>query len=68
MSLHKPLCPFCQSEASRVIDVRGTWRRRECLDCSTRFSTAERVYAEHEGRRDYKHRIPHQRQQPGLFA
>jgi len=67
MSLHKPLCPFCQSEESRVIDVRGTWRRRECEDCGTRYSTSERVYLAHEGRKDYKHRIPHARMQPSLL-
>jgi len=40
-------CPFCRSEDTKVIDSRtnddGTQvkRRRQCVDCSRRFSTAE---------------------------
>jgi len=37
-------CPICQSE-TKVVDTRasktGIRRRRECLDCLTRFSTYE---------------------------
>jgi len=40
-------CPFCASPNSRVIDTRaaegGIRRRRECEDCSRRFTTYERV-------------------------
>ena len=40
-------CPFCGSSNSRVIDTRGAEggirRRRECEDCSRRFTTYERV-------------------------
>ena len=42
-------CPFCQSEASQVLESRDstegevTRRRRECLKCSKRFTTYERV-------------------------
>jgi transcriptional repressor NrdR len=40
-------CPFCSSSNSRVIDTRsaesGIRRRRECEDCSRRFTTYERV-------------------------
>ncbi len=41
------LCPYCQTERSRVIDTTkdkrwGVRRRRECLVCGQRFSTVER--------------------------
>jgi transcriptional repressor NrdR len=42
-------CPYCQYEDSKVIDSRdvddGVRRRRECLDCGSRFTTYERVQA-----------------------
>jgi len=43
------LCPYCQKEETKVIDSRetenfeATRRRRECLKCSKRFTTYERV-------------------------
>ena len=40
-------CPFCGSGESHVIDTRSSGerirRRRECTDCSERFTTYERV-------------------------
>ncbi|MBR9690603.1 transcriptional repressor NrdR [Candidatus Woesearchaeota archaeon] len=42
-------CPFCNSSDSKVIDKRetegeeSTRRRRECLSCSKRFTTYERI-------------------------
>lgn len=42
-------CPYCKSGDSKVIDTREagdteiTRRRRECLSCSKRFTTYERV-------------------------
>lgn len=40
-------CPFCQHTKSKVTDKRsspeGTRRRRECLKCSKRFTTYEKV-------------------------
>lgn len=42
-------CPFCGSEAHRVVDKRAVAsvgeirRRRECLKCLRRFTTYERV-------------------------
>lgn len=40
-------CPKCGSEESKVIESRDAGsairRRRECLDCSCRFTTYERV-------------------------
>lgn len=42
-------CPFCNYEESKVIDSRPTdegisiRRRRECLKCSKRFTTYEKV-------------------------
>jgi transcriptional repressor NrdR len=42
-------CPFCTSLESKVIDSRlakedtAIRRRRECLDCKSRFTTYERV-------------------------
>ncbi|MBW2702566.1 MAG: transcriptional repressor NrdR [Deltaproteobacteria bacterium] len=44
-------CPFCNELQNRVIDSRlskdghAIRRRRECLDCSRRFTTYERVEA-----------------------
>ena len=42
-------CPYCSSENTRVIDKRkvegsdSNRRRRECIDCSERFTTYERM-------------------------
>ncbi len=42
-------CPFCQSIETKVVDKRETEdnlvtrRRRECLKCTKRFTTYERV-------------------------
>lgn len=41
------LCPYCESESSRVVDTThdargGIRRRRECRKCKQRFSTYER--------------------------
>ena len=42
-------CPYCKSNETKVIDKRATdrgnatRRRRECLDCSKRFTTYERI-------------------------
>ena len=40
-------CPYCDSAGSRVIDSRdigdGVRRRRQCLGCSSRFTTYERL-------------------------
>lgn len=42
-------CPFCGSEAHKVVDKRSVTlageirRRRECLKCSRRFTTYERL-------------------------
>ncbi len=42
-------CPYCSHEETQVIDTRetesleATRRRRECLKCSKRFTTYERV-------------------------
>ena len=41
-------CPYCQHENTKVLDTThdsqgGIRRRRECLDCSQRFSTYERA-------------------------
>ena len=42
-------CPFCTSVDTKVIDSRdtetGIRRRRECLSCSKRFTTYERIEA-----------------------
>jgi transcriptional repressor NrdR len=39
-------CPFCGSRHSRVVDKRDsegvTRRRRQCIDCGSRFTTYER--------------------------
>jgi transcriptional regulator NrdR family protein len=42
-------CPHCSSGYSRVTDSRplengGVYRRRQCLACSRRFSTAEQIF------------------------
>lgn len=42
-------CPFCSFEESKVVDSRSTddnttiRRRRECLSCSKRYTTYEKV-------------------------
>jgi transcriptional repressor NrdR len=42
-------CPYCKSEDTKVVDKRDnsetgvTRRRRECLECSKRFTTYERI-------------------------
>lgn len=40
-------CPYCGSEESKVIDSRdindGVRRRRQCLECNSRYTTYERV-------------------------
>ncbi|MCK8817389.1 transcriptional regulator NrdR [Natroniella sulfidigena] len=42
-------CPYCTEVNSKVVDSRATEdnttirRRRECLDCSKRFTTYERI-------------------------
>lgn len=66
MSLSKPLCPSCGSDDSKVIDVRGDYRRRECLTCNERFSTTEVVRPPWQ-MRDHKHRIAHTLKQPSLI-
>ncbi|MDA0770802.1 MAG: transcriptional regulator NrdR [Chloroflexi bacterium] len=60
------LCPFCNNDDSKVIDSRdsgdGIRRRRECLACSRRFTTYERVQTnavmviKRDGRREEFHR------------
>jgi transcriptional repressor NrdR len=43
------LCPFCEKAADKVVDSRESKegnvirRRRECLSCSRRFTTYERI-------------------------
>ncbi len=43
------ICPFCASDATKVVDKREgvdgktTRRRRECIKCGRRFTTFERV-------------------------
>lgn len=43
------LCPFCGHTADKVVDSRESKegdairRRRECLDCTRRFTTYERI-------------------------
>ena len=42
------LCPFCREGETKVIDSRATQefairRRRECLDCTRRFTTYEKI-------------------------
>lgn len=42
-------CPFCKADNDKVVDSRGAEagavirRRRECLECSRRYTTYERV-------------------------
>ncbi len=40
-------CPYCQHQDSKVVDSRdvsdGIRRRRECLQCGSRFTTYERI-------------------------
>ena len=41
-------CPYCRSEELKVVDKRDSEddsirRRRECIKCSKRFTTYERV-------------------------
>ena len=60
------LCPFCDHDDSKVIDSRdsgdGIRRRRECLACSRRYTTYERVQTnaviviKRDGRREEFHR------------
>jgi transcriptional repressor NrdR len=46
-------CPKCGSQDDKVIDSRSSGdgvqirRRRECLKCSTRFTTYEEIHREH---------------------
>ncbi len=59
-------CPYCNHTESRVIDSReapdGIRRRRECIRCSLRFTTYERIQttalmvAKRDGRREEFHR------------
>lgn len=43
------ICPYCQKDNDKVIDSRSSEagrvirRRRQCVDCSKRFTTYERV-------------------------
>lgn len=42
------MCPFCREGETRVVDSRGSQefvirRRRECLACSRRFTTYEKI-------------------------
>ena len=41
------LCPFCSHEETKVLESRlvdkAVRRRRECLDCSARFTTYEKA-------------------------
>ncbi|MSQ27686.1 MAG: transcriptional repressor NrdR [Dehalococcoidia bacterium] len=43
-------CPYCHHPDSRVIDSRdvdtGIRRRRECVECKSRFTTYERIEAQ----------------------
>lgn len=47
LCVNQMLCPYCLHPETRVIDKRDssglTKRRRECLKCSKRFNTLERV-------------------------
>jgi transcriptional repressor NrdR len=42
-------CPYCQKEKDRVVDSRASQegyairRRRQCLECSRRFTTYEKI-------------------------
>lgn len=56
------ICPHCKADNDKVIETRGSGdsirRRRECLDCSARFTTYEYVekgvitVAKRDGRRE----------------
>jgi transcriptional repressor NrdR len=56
------MCPHCKSDNDKVIETRASGdsirRRRECLDCSNRFTTYEYVekgtitIAKRDGRRE----------------
>ena len=43
------ICPYCKNKETKVVDKRefgdgcATRRRRECLSCSKRFTTYERI-------------------------
>ncbi len=43
-------CPYCDNQESKVVDSRyiqdGIRRRRECLMCSLRFTTYEKIHAQ----------------------
>ena len=43
-------CPFCENQESKVVDSRyiqdGIRRRRECLMCSLRFTTYEKIHSQ----------------------
>ena len=43
-------CPFCETQDSKVVDSRyvqdGIRRRRECLMCSLRFTTYEKIHTQ----------------------
>jgi len=43
-------CPYCDNQESKVVDSRyiqdGIRRRRECLMCSLRFTTYEKVHSQ----------------------
>ena len=43
-------CPYCDNQESKVVDSRyiqdGIRRRRECLMCSLRFTTYEKVHTQ----------------------
>ena len=43
-------CPYCENEESKVVDSRdaqdGIRRRRECLLCSLRFTTYEKIHSQ----------------------
>lgn len=47
--MSKVKCPFCNHEESKVVDSRSTEddmairRRRECLKCSKRYTTYEKI-------------------------
>jgi transcriptional regulator NrdR family protein len=56
-------CPSCGSDLLCVRDRRGTWRRRECRDCSERFSTRETIVSSTEP----KHRARFRGQLPLTF-
>ena len=43
-------CPYCDNQESKVVDSRyiqdGIRRRRECLMCSLRFTTYEKIHSQ----------------------